>query len=150
MVVVVVMLLVTGIPISMLEKEFIPETAMRIVRTLVRLERARSLDYIDELVDKVEAKLWAHREEWGVESMTAFFNRNFIEINMFLPVYELPKMPRNEVKERAKELLLTTDQACTEICFAVGYNNQSYFTRTFKNLVGVTPSQFRMRNRRRR
>jgi len=52
--------------------------------------------------------------------------------------------------EKAKELLLTTDQTCTEVCFTVGYNNQSYFTRTFKNLVGTTPSQFRTKNRRRR
>ncbi len=50
--------------------------------------------------------------------------------------------------ERAKELLLGTEQNCTEICFEVGYNNQSYFTRTFKSLVGMTPSQFRARNRR--
>jgi len=51
--------------------------------------------------------------------------------------------------ERAKELLLATDQNCTEICFQVGYNNQSYFTRTFKELVGTTPRQFRARNQRR-
>jgi len=50
--------------------------------------------------------------------------------------------------ERAQELLLSTDQSCTEICFEVGYNNQSYFTRTFKSLVGVTPRQFRVQNRR--
>jgi len=50
--------------------------------------------------------------------------------------------------ERAKELLLATDQNCTEICFEVGYNNQSYFTRTFKALVGMTPSRFRAMNRR--
>lgn len=48
--------------------------------------------------------------------------------------------------DRAKQLLLATDQNCTEICFEVGYNNQSYFTRTFKELVGATPRQFRMRN----
>lgn len=51
--------------------------------------------------------------------------------------------------ERAKQLLLATDQNCTEICFQVGYNNQSYFTRTFKGLVGMTPHQFRTRNQRR-
>ncbi len=51
--------------------------------------------------------------------------------------------------ERAKQLLLATDQNCTEICFQVGYNNQSYFTRTFKELVGMTPLQFRAKNRRR-
>ena len=50
--------------------------------------------------------------------------------------------------ERAKQLLLATDQNCTEICFEVGYNNQSYFTRTFKGLVGMTPRQFKARNQR--
>jgi len=50
--------------------------------------------------------------------------------------------------ERAKQLLLATNQNCTEICFEVGYNNQSYFTRTFKGLVGMTPRQFRARNQR--
>jgi two-component system response regulator YesN len=50
--------------------------------------------------------------------------------------------------ERAKQLLLATDQNCTEICFQVGYNNQSYFTRTFKELVGMTPRRFRINNQR--
>ena len=51
--------------------------------------------------------------------------------------------------ERAKQLLLATEQNCTEVCFQVGYNNQSYFTRTFKELVGMTPRQFRVKNLRR-
>ena len=51
--------------------------------------------------------------------------------------------------ERAKQLLLATEQNCTEICFEVGYNNQSYFSRTFKGLVGMTPRQFRTRNQQR-
>jgi two-component system response regulator YesN len=51
--------------------------------------------------------------------------------------------------EQAKELLLGTDQSCTEICFQVGYSNQSYFTRTFKSVVGLTPRQFRVQNLRR-
>jgi len=50
--------------------------------------------------------------------------------------------------ERAKQMLLATDQNCTEICFQVGYNNQSYFTRTFKDLVGMTPRQFKTLNKR--
>ena len=48
--------------------------------------------------------------------------------------------------DRAKQLLLSTDQNCTEICFQVGYNNQSYFTRTFKELAGMTPKKFRAQN----
>jgi len=50
--------------------------------------------------------------------------------------------------EFAKELLISTNKNCTEICFETGYNNQSYFTRTFKELVKVAPRQFREMNRR--
>jgi two-component system response regulator YesN len=46
----------------------------------------------------------------------------------------------------AKRLLLSSEKSCTTICFEVGYNNQSYFTRTFKELVGITPKQYRMQN----
>ena len=49
---------------------------------------------------------------------------------------------------QAKRLLLTTDDSCTTICFKVGYNNQSYFTRTFKEISGMTPGQFRQSNKR--
>ena len=49
---------------------------------------------------------------------------------------------------QARRLLLTTEKSCSKICFEVGYNNQSYFTRTFKDTVGMTPRQFRERNRR--
>jgi two-component system response regulator YesN len=49
---------------------------------------------------------------------------------------------------QAKRLLLSTDKTCTKICFDVGYNNQSYFTRTFKEAVGMTPRKFRNVNQR--
>jgi two-component system response regulator YesN len=48
----------------------------------------------------------------------------------------------------AKRLLLMTESNCTHICYDVGYNNQSYFTRVFKQLTGLTPSQFRAQNKR--
>jgi two-component system, response regulator YesN len=50
--------------------------------------------------------------------------------------------------ERAKGLLLGTDQSCTEIGFQAGYGNPSYFSRTFRLVVGMTPRQFRAQNRR--
>ncbi len=49
---------------------------------------------------------------------------------------------------RAKYLLLATEQACTQICFSVGFRNLSYFNRVFKQQVQMTPSQFRSHNRR--
>ena len=50
--------------------------------------------------------------------------------------------------EQAKERLLGADQSCTEVRFQIGYNDQSYFTRTSKALVGMTPRQFRVQNHR--
>lgn len=50
--------------------------------------------------------------------------------------------------EHAKEMLISTNKNCTEICFDTGFNNQSYFTRTFKEITSVTPRQFREMNRR--
>jgi two-component system, response regulator YesN len=46
--------------------------------------------------------------------------------------------------ERAKKLLLETNLSCTEISFHVGYNDQSYFTRVFRDREKITPRQFRV------
>ncbi|MEF2967969.1 response regulator transcription factor [Paenibacillus sp. M1] len=45
--------------------------------------------------------------------------------------------------EKAKELLMTTDAAIAEIGEKVGYADQSYFTKVFKKLTGVSPSSYR-------
>lgn len=45
--------------------------------------------------------------------------------------------------ERAKRLLLTTEDSVTEICFAVGYGSLGTFTSRFTQLVGLSPSRFR-------
>lgn len=49
---------------------------------------------------------------------------------------------------QAKQQLLISNKNCTQICFGVGYNNQSYFTRIFKQISGMTPRQFRLENKR--
>jgi AraC-like DNA-binding protein/ligand-binding sensor protein len=45
--------------------------------------------------------------------------------------------------ERAKRLLRNTNLRMSEIAAEVGYSRQSYFTRKFREIVGVSPSQFR-------
>jgi AraC-like DNA-binding protein len=43
----------------------------------------------------------------------------------------------------ARRLLLGTSQTISEIGFALGYNEKSYFTRVFRKKTGITPSAFR-------
>lgn len=45
--------------------------------------------------------------------------------------------------EEAKKLLTGSDKDITSICFEVGFETLSSFYRTFKQLVGRTPKQYR-------
>lgn len=45
--------------------------------------------------------------------------------------------------DRAKELLDFTDKSIGQIAEASGFSDQNYFTRTFKKMTGMTPTQYR-------
>src|SRR5215468_160869 len=45
--------------------------------------------------------------------------------------------------ERAMFLLRETDRSVTEICLDVGFASLGTFGRTFREIVGASPSQFR-------
>lgn len=45
--------------------------------------------------------------------------------------------------EKASRSLLNSDASVTKIAFACGFNDLSYFIKTFKALKGVSPSKFR-------
>jgi len=46
--------------------------------------------------------------------------------------------------ERAMFLLRETDRSVTEICFDVGFTSLGPFSRTFREIVGQTPSDYRV------
>ena len=45
--------------------------------------------------------------------------------------------------QRAKELLLKSGSPITEVCMEVGYNSLGTFSKTFSELVGLSPQEFR-------
>lgn len=47
--------------------------------------------------------------------------------------------------ERAMELLRETDRPVTEICLDVGWGSLGTFSRTFRDVVGESPSSYRTR-----
>jgi len=54
----------------------------------------------------------------------------------------------NELRIRkASDLLRTTDDSVTEICFAAGFNNLSHFTRCFRKAAGMSPLAYRRQAR---
>lgn len=47
--------------------------------------------------------------------------------------------------ERAMYLLRTSERSVTDICMEVGFSSLGTFSRTFRDVVGVSPSEFRDR-----
>jgi AraC-like DNA-binding protein len=70
---------------------------------------------------------------------TFHFNRVFHQITGLPPAKFISAMRLNE----AKRLLLNTSMSITDICFEVGYNSLSTFTRRFTQRVGLGPREFR-------
>jgi AraC family transcriptional regulator len=75
-----------------------------------------------------------------VAYLSAFhFNRVFHQITGLPPNKFISAMRLDE----AKRLLLNTNLSITDICFEVGYNSLSTFTRRFTERVGLGPREFR-------
>jgi len=45
--------------------------------------------------------------------------------------------------ERARELLVSTDQSIADVAFACGFSSQQHLTNTFSKRLGVTPARLR-------
>ena len=53
---------------------------------------------------------------------------------------------RNEFRvSKAKELLITSQESITNIAFDTGFSDSTYFIRVFKEITGMTPSEYKKR-----
>lgn len=93
-------------------------------------------DYIDaHLSESIELTELA-----GIAGLSIFhFARQFKHSEGITPHHYLV----SRRVERAKELLVETNLSLSEIAFAVGFSDQSHLTRHFRQVVRITPGQFR-------
>jgi two-component system response regulator YesN len=47
---------------------------------------------------------------------------------------------------KAQEYLLNSDLPIGSVALDVGYNNFSYFSKNFRDIVGCTPNEYRRKN----
>ncbi len=50
--------------------------------------------------------------------------------------------------EQARALLESSDRPCADLAYELGFGDQSYFTKQFRTLTGVTPARYRRLHRR--
>lgn len=72
-----------------------------------------------------------------------YFTREFRRITG----YSFVDYQKNVRCERARGLLLATDESIKEIGLRCGFENQSYFSKIFKEYSGLTPCEYRKKNK---
>ncbi|GAA3400479.1 helix-turn-helix domain-containing protein [Paenibacillus hodogayensis] len=91
-----------------------------------------------------------YQDSWTVDQLAAaahmtrwHYTRTFKEITGLNPLDYLNGMRI----DRAKQLLLMTDDRLFDISHHVGFSNEYYFSRRFKQTVGISPGQYRRNHR---
>jgi LacI family transcriptional regulator len=69
--------------------------------------------------------------------------RRFVEL--------LDRTPADEIRrvhlERARQLLVETDMALSQVAEIAGFSSQAYFSDLFRRQAGMTPIQYRRKHR---
>ena len=122
---------------------------MQIVGYLARcFARARNPDSrallrIGEAISHLEANLQAPMDLEELAKIAHMskrhFMRNFQAAIGNSPIAHLVQLRVN----RAASLLRRSDHTITEVAFEVGFSDSNYFSRQFRKLLGVTPSEYR-------
>ncbi len=90
------------------------------------------LHYIEDISMQDVADAMSYSDAYFCKLFKQCFNKSF---TIYLSEYRV---------EKAKQLLIDITINVKEISDKVGYNDSNYFTKVFKRIVGVTPSEYRM------
>jgi AraC family L-rhamnose operon transcriptional activator RhaR/AraC family L-rhamnose operon regulatory protein RhaS len=107
---------------------------------------SRALLRIGEAISHLESNYQEPIDTGRLAQIAQMSRRNFMRSFQAAmgnsPIAHLIQLRVN----RATGLLRRTDHSVTEIAFQVGFSDGNYFTRQFRKLLGVTPSEYRRQN----
>ena len=89
-------------------------------------------------------------EKFGIEELASqqnisvsHYSRSFKQKTGSSPINYF-----NQLKiQKACQFLYFTDRSIKEICAELGFDDQYYFSRLFKNIIGSSPSQYKRRHK---
>lgn len=118
-------------------------TQLYLVRAIERTGSYHVPSYIADMRHKFDT---AYQESYSLDELALEYDINkFRLVREFAKYYECtPIQYLNKVRiDKAKELLLSTDEKIVEIGQMVGFDNTNHFIRLFKEKTGVTPLTYR-------
>lgn len=135
-----------------LAEKCVEDILIQMVRGEERSEHSPKISYeTKKLFEKARVKIHSeYGEEWSVEKMAELtllspsrFSAVYRTIYGVAPMSDLISLRI----ERAKLLLMDDSISVNEAAEKTGYNSQYHFIRQFKEYVGITPGQYKKRNR---
>ncbi len=110
----------------------------------------KSKDIVSEFIKELKAYFDAQKHlESGLPSIQYFADKVHLSQHYFSDLLkkETGRTAKDHINdfviEKAKNLLLSTNQSISEIAYDLGFNYPHYFTRLFKSRTGQTPGAFR-------
>ncbi len=100
--------------------------------------------FMNKVLKNIESNF--ENDQFGVSLLAGNVNMSVSQLNRKLhALIDQPagQLIRSMRLERAASLLKQNAGSVAEICYMVGFNDQSYFTRVFKTQFGKTPSEFK-------
>jgi AraC-like DNA-binding protein len=110
-----------------------------------------------DIVSQFEKSLKGYFEtnqplELGLPTIQYFADNAHLSQHYFSDLLkkETGRTPKDHINdfvvEKAKNLILDTEQSISEIAYDLGFNYPHYFTRLFKFKTGYTPKEYRIQN----
>ncbi len=100
--------------------------------------------FIRKVIKIIEANF--NNEEFGTENLAAEVNMSLSQLNRKLnALVDQPagQLIRSLRLQRAADLIKQNTGTIAEICYKLGFNDQAYFSRTFKKQFGCSPSEYK-------
>lgn len=109
--------------------------------TAIQMERMKNLTkwLLDHVNEEITLKSAADFAGYSTSYFSKFF-RNYTGTS-FLHYFTMLKL------EKSKKLLEATELTAMEVAEVCGFQNYSYFIRTFKRYYEITPKQYQMQSR---
>lgn len=116
--------------------------------TVIRPSEVSAVSADQVFLNKAVSFIEAHYadEKFSVEMLAEEVNMSVSQLNRKLNalINQPPgQLIRSLRLQRAADLLIKKAGTVAEICYKVGFNDQSYFSRSFKKQFGVSPSEYR-------
>jgi len=118
---------------------------IKLIGLLIASQKEEGLqgDKIAETIEKIRFLIREQVEtDIVMQDIAADFNMGYSYFRKMFKKYTgvSPKQYHLQLKiVRAKGLLLNTDMSVKEVCYTLGFQSTSYFSRIFKQKMGITP-----------